>query len=238
MARYACLLALALALGGLGAAPARAGGGRVIASARELKPGEGAVRLSVQAQTQQWATLHVWFVRDGGDPSRPDDLWRIDRKTGVPIAGSNQIDPNPKVYALPPGRYRLLGYAVKCDSPPPEGTIGCSVSQNYTHYEAPARRYGSEGPVIEVAAGRVTDAGEFIVEAAPGSPITEKAGSDFADHNPGAFDMRLRPSTVPLPAAFAGLPAGPQVAVPPGFASNVKCLRRPKGATLYVPFDC
>ena len=219
------------------AAPALAIEPGPVASAKEVKAGMGAVRLSVQSQTQQMGTLHVWFLRVGGDASRKQDLLEFERKVGVPIAGVNMIDSKPRVYALPPGRYRLLGHGVKCGSVPPEGTTACSVTQ-YGSYETPALRYGETAPSFEVVAGRLTDAGEFILEASPNSAITEESALKVARKNPRWFRIGVRPIAEPIPAAFRGLAAGPAPDVPPDFVSAIQCPKRPKGAMMYLPFTC
>jgi hypothetical protein len=230
--KYICLALLLSA-----ASPALAIEPKPIDSAREMKAGTGAVRLSVQSQTQQWGTLHVWFLRDGGDPSNKQDLLEFERKTGVPLAGVNMIDSKPRVYALTPGRYRLVGHGVQCGSLPPEGTTACTVSQ-YGTYETPAQRYDPPSPSFEVVAGKLTDAGEFILEASPNSPITEGGALKIVRKNPRWFRMAVRPIASPIADGFKALPAGPAVDVPPSFVSNIQCARRPKGAMMYLPFTC
>lgn len=228
-----CLAVLLLAV----AASASAMEPKAVASAGEVKAEMGAVRLSIQSQTQQWGTLRVWFLRVGGDPANNKDVLEFERSVGVPIAGVNMIDSKPRIYPLRPGRYRLIGHGVKCKAMPPEGTIGCSVSQ-FGLSETPALRYGEPAPSFEVVAGKLTDAGEFILEAAPNSPITESSALKTARKNPRWFRMAVRPIAQPIPAAFQGLAAGPPVDVPPGFVSNIQCPRRPKGAMMYLPFTC
>lgn len=228
----------ALAAASLALTPAHAEEPRPIRSASKLKPGVGAVHLSVQSQTQQRDTLHVWFLLEGGSTSNSHDLLKFERKVGVPLAGSNMVDSRPFMYALKPGRYRLIGHSVKCATLPPEGTAGCRVSGKYENYSAPAGRYGAEAPVFEVTAGQVTDAGEYILEAPRGSPISEGSAIDFAWDNPKAFSMRVRPSTVPIPAEFETIPRGPAMVIPVGFDSQITCSRRPKGAMMFIPFTC
>lgn len=229
---------LCLALLLLGAsAPALAMEPKPVGSAVEVKAGMGAVRLSIQSQTQQWGALRVWFLRVGGDPANKQDVLEFERSVGVPIAGVNMIDSKPRVYPLRPGRYRLIGHGVKCKAMPPEGTIGCSVRE-FGMKETPALRYGEPSPSFEVAAGKLTDAGEFILEAAPNSPITEGDALKIARKNPRWFRIGVRPIAQPVPAAFQALPPGPRVDVPPEFVSNIHCPRRPKGAMMYLPFTC
>ena len=54
----------------------------------------------------------------------------------------------------------------------------------------PARRYEGEVPSFEVAAGKLTDAGEFILEARPDAPISEEAALKFLMRDHRAFEMR------------------------------------------------
>jgi hypothetical protein len=219
------------------AAPAAAIEPKPIASAKALKPGHGAVRLSVQSQTQQWGTLHVWFLRVGGDPAQSQDLLEFERKVGVPLMGVNMIDSKPKVYSLRPGRYRLIGHGVTCGSLPPENAVGCSVTQYGTH-ETPAGRYGEPAPEFQVVAGKLTDAGEFILETPPGTPITEKDALKIARKQPKLFRMAVRPIAAPVAGEFRALGAGPAPTVPPEFVSAIRCPQRPKGAMMYLPFEC
>lgn len=219
------------------AAPAQAIEPKPVASAKAVKPGHGAVRLSVQSQTQQMGTLHLWFLREGGDETSRADVLEFERKTGVPIAGTNMVDSKPRIYSLRPGRYRLLGHTVKCGGLPPVGTYGCSV-QEYGYYQTPAQRYGPIAPSFEVVEGKLTDAGEFILEAAAGSPITEDSALKFAQKNPTAFRVGVRPIAAAVPGEFATLTAGPATDVPPEFVSLITCQARPKGAMMYIPFTC
>lgn len=232
------ILAAAALLAALQPGPALAGKPASVASAGDLKAGQGAVRLSVQAQTQQWGTLHVFFLREGGDPANKGDMVKFSRSVGVPLAGVNQIDPQAKVYALPAGRYQLLGFSVKCDALPPEGTSNCSVSEHFSRYETPARRYAAPAPEFEVVAGRLTDAGEYIVEAPLTAPIAEGDALKWTQHNAPMFEMRVRQSALAVPSGFANLPPGPAATIPDGYKSNIRCPARPKGAMMYLPFTC
>ena len=102
----------------------------------------------------------------------------------------------------------------------------------------PALRYGEGAPVFEVVAGKLTDAGEYILETPPGTPITEKQALKVAQKQPQLFRMRVRPGIRPLEAAFGTLPAGPAPEVPAEFVSTISCRARPKGAMMYLPFEC
>lgn len=235
MRRSALFLAAAL----LAVAPAHAIEPKSIRAAKQVKPGQGALRLSVQSQVQQGGTIHLWFLREGGDPSRSADLLKFERKQGVPLVGTNTVDSKPLVYGLAPGRYRLLGYGVACGGLPPVGASGCLARMNGMPIGTmPARRYSEQQvPIFEIAAGKLSDAGEFILEASPGAPISEQSAFRHGQKQPGDFHVRVRP----LPAqavGFASLPAGPAVEVPETFVSRITCRQRPQGAMMYLPFSC
>jgi hypothetical protein len=236
MFRKSLILLLAFAL----AVPAHAIEPRSIKSARQVKAGQGALRLSVQSQVQQGGTIHLWFLREGGDPAKSADLLKFERKQGVPLMGTNTVDSRPLVYSIAPGRYRLLGYGVACAGLPPVGTTGCSARMNGVSIGTmPARRYDGEMvPGFEVRDGQLTDAGEFILEADPAAPIGEGTALRHAQRESGEFDVRVRPLAVPPADGFQSLPAGPKVEVPAGFVSKISCRARPKGAMMYLPFQC
>lgn len=197
------------------------------------------MRLSVQSQVQQQGTIHLWFLREGGDPARSADVLKFERKQGVPLLGSNTVDSRPAVYSVPAGRYRLLAYGVACPMLPPPGTYACSATMNNIPIGSmPARRYDGEVPAFEVETGTLTNAGEFILEARPDTPISEEAAMKFLLRDHRAFEIRVRPTAVPAPASFRGVSAGPQPSVPDSFISRITCRKRPDGAMMYLPFAC
>lgn len=221
----------ALLCAALTSAPALAIRPRQITAADRLEAGMGAVRLSVQSQVQlTGGSLFVWFLKEGGDPERRADLLRFERGQGVLLLGRNMVDSRLQVWALPPGRYRLIAHSAGCSTLPPPNAI-CSNG-------APTERYESEAPVFEVRAGQLTDAGEFILEGPPGTPIGEGIGVREGIRNPLSFRIRVRAAADPVPAAFAALPPGPALEVPAGFASTISCRARPEGAMMYLPFEC
>ena len=223
----------------IAASPALAVEPRAISSARQIKPQHGAVRLSVQSQVQQQGTIHLWFVREGGDPGRSADILKFERKQGVPLLGMNTVDSRPAVYSVAPGRYRLLAYGVACPMLPPPGTYACSSTiNNIPIGSMPARRYDGDVPSFEVEAGKLTDAGEFILEARPDAPISEEAALKFLLRDHRAFEIRVRASALPRPAAFGAAGTGPEPNVPAEFQSRISCRQRPKGAMMYLPFTC
>lgn len=228
-----------LALAVLAAAtPASAIEPRSIRSSKQVKPTAGAIRLSVRSQVQQMGTLHVWLVRADGDPANEEDILKFERGQGVPLAGSNMMDTRPLVFAVRPGRYRLLAHGVQCPTLPPEGTIACSITQGFSSSRTSAARYGLDAPEFVVDAGRLTDVGDLILEASAGAPIAEGAAFDFMRANPGAFQVRVQPVARAAPNGFETMAAGPVPVVPVAFRSQITCAKRPKGASLYTPFTC
>ena len=236
MFRHSLVVLLSFAL----AVPAHAIEPRTIKAARQVKAGQGALRLSVQSQVQQGGTIHLWFLREGGDPAKSADLLKFERKQGVPLMGTNTVDSRPQLYSIAPGRYRLIGYGVACGGLPPAGTTGCSARMNGVSIGTmPARRYDGETvPSFEIRGGQLTDAGEFILEAEPNAPIGEGTALRHAQREYSDFDVRVRPFAVSAPADFQSMAAGPQVEVPAAFVSQISCRARPKGAMMYLPFRC
>lgn len=231
---FICAAAIAVA------APAYAVEPRAISAAKQVKANQGAVRISVQSQVQQGGTIHLWFVREGGDPSRSSDLLKFERKQGVPLLGTNTVDSRPLVYSIPPGRYRLLGYGVGCGAVPTPGTYGCISRMNGIPLGTmPARGYDEPDlPAFEIVAGRLTDAGEFILEAGGDAPISEEEAFKHLQRDHRDFQIRVRSSLQPQPANFAALGAGPPITVPKNFESRIVCRARPEGAMMYLPFNC
>lgn len=225
------LILAGLACAALVATPALSIRPRQIASADRMQTGMGAVRLSIQSQVQlTGGSLFVWFLKEGGDPERRDDLLRLERGQGVPILGRNMVDSRPRIFALPPGRYRLIAHSAGCSTLPPPNAI-CSNG-------SPTQRYAGDTPIFEVRPGHLTDAGEFILEAPPGTPIGEGTGVREGIRNPSTFSIRVRETHEPVPDAFASLPRGPATIVPAEFRSSIRCRLRPEGAMMYLPFEC
>jgi len=206
---------------------------RPINSAGQVKKELGAVRISVQSQVQLLETLHVFFLREGGDPRNSADILKFERKQGVPILGANMVDTKPQVFAVPAGRYRLLAHTVGCGTLPPMNTV-CAINWK----PMPTARYGEDAPVFEVRTGSLTEAGEFILEAPLSLSIGEGTAVKAAMKDPESFVLKVRQRSGPRPTAFASLPAGPALIAAPDYISSIRCVQRPKGAMMYLPFDC
>lgn len=204
-----------------------------LASPAKLKPGEGAVRLSVRTQRQFTETFFLYFVRLDEAGSDTDSFIRIERGAGVPLAGSNMIDPKPVTYRFPTGRYRLLGYTMRCQGVPFEGALcfGSLLSDPY-----PTGYYKTPSPTLEVKEGGYTEAGDFILEYTGPRPTAEIDG--ILEVDALRADIRWRPLLAARPTQFANLPTTGSPTIPAGFESRITCDVRPKGVTLYIPFTC
>ncbi len=214
------------------AAPAKVTEPAKIVAAAKLKPGEGAVRLSVRTQKQFTETFFLYFVRIDENGNDSDSHIRIERGAGVPFAGSNMIDVKAVVYRMPVGRYRLLGYTMRCEGVPFEGAL-CTGSIGGA---LPTGYYKSPAPSFEVKAGSFADVGDFILEYTGPRPIGEINGIAEVDEH--RSDIRWKPIAAPKPAAFAGLADAAAPAIPAPFQSRITCEARPKGVMLYIPFTC
>lgn len=203
-----------------------------IASPTKLKSGEGAVRLSVRTQKQFTETFFLYFVRldDSGNDS--DAYVRIERGAGVPFAGSNMIDVKPVIFRMPAGRYRLLGYTMRCEGVPFEGAL-CTGSISGPF---PTGYYNNPAPTFEVKDGGFADVGDFILEYTGPRPIGEING--IADVDEHRSDIRWKPIAAPRPAAFADLGDAGAPVIPAKFQSRITCEARPQGVMLYIPFNC
>ena len=203
-----------------------------LASPAKLKPGEGAVRLSVRTQKQFTETFFLYFVRLDEAGSDTDSFVRIERGAGVPLAGSNMIDPKPVTYRFPAGRYRLLGYTMRCEGVPFEGAL-CMGSLSGAF---PTGYYKSPSPTLEVKEGGYTEAGDFILEYTGPRPKADIDG--IAEVDALQADIRWRPLSAARPQLFETLTAAGPPTIPAGFESRITCDVRPKGVMLYIPFTC
>lgn len=203
-----------------------------IASPAKLKSGEGAVRISVRTQKQFTETFFLYFVQLDEKGNDSDSHVRIERGAGVPITGSNMIDPKPIIYRMPAGRYRLLGYTMRCEGVPFEGAL-CTGSLSGPF---PTGYYKNPAPAFDVKDGGLTDAGDFILEYTGPRPIGEINGIAEVDEH--RSDIRWKPIAAPKPAAFANLAEAGMPMIPEIFRSRITCETRPKGVMLFIPFSC
>lgn len=230
---------IAAVLAWIACAPAAAADGRKLIEVKKidapakLKAGEGALRLSVRTQIQSTETLFVYFIEvlpGGGDGTR---VLRFERGAGVPIMGSNMIDPKPHVYRVPEGRYRPVAFALKCNGLPFAGAVCSSTIGGMW----PTGYYARSEPFLVVEAGRFTDGGDIIVEY--DGPVRDPRGNiNQVKKSPLDYALRWRPLGGGPPAAFAEMPATSPLEVPARFRSRITCERRPAGVMLYIPFAC
>lgn len=216
------------------ATPAQAGVSETkkIKSPAALKAGEGAVQLSLRAQKQQTLTQSAYFVRLDDDGRDTDAVYKFERKAGVPLLGTNMIDPKPEIYRLPQGRYRLLGDARGCETVPRPGLmcIGGYGDGNISYYAPPA-------PMFEVVARGFTNAGDFILEyVGPDAPNVSDLFAKGIKSYP--YAMRWLPLPEIVPAAFTHLPLAKPIPVPSHFLSKIRCTKRPASSTIQFPFRC
>lgn len=227
------LLSFLLSAHSIQDAPLRVVEPKKISAAKQLKPGEGALRLSVRAQRQYIDTLFVYFVRLDEQGADTRSVLRFERGAGVPLMGTNMIDPKPTIYRVPAGRYRLLSFTVKCQEVPmADGMCSGGLGES-----TPAHHYGLGSPSFEVTANAFTDAGDFIAEYVGAVPPEGFKPFDVKLQDL-AYEMRWRSLAAPVPAAFAALASAGAVAAEPAYQSRIVCPVRPVGITLYIPFTC
>jgi len=205
-----------------------------IKSPSKLKGDQGAVRLSTRLQIQTTQTLFVYFIKLNEDGSDSNKLLRFERGAGVPFMGSNMIDPKPSVFRIAPGMYRPFAFTVACEGVPSIGSVCSGAIAGSGGF--PTGRHADSSPLLEVRAGHLTDAGDFIVEytgaVQPGKHVGEitKNGTDYA--------LRWKPLAPDSKNKFSSLPLVQTTDVDAAFQSRITCAERPKGVLLYIPFAC
>lgn len=205
-----------------------------IKKSSKLKSDEGAVRLSIRIQRQYIDTLFVYFVKLNEDGTDSDSNFRFERGAGVPLLGSNMIDPKEEVYRMKPGRYRLRGFTIKCEQIPPPGST-CTI--NYT-IKLPTGAYSAPSPVFTVVSGQLTDAGDFIVERED-LPAEKGVNVFSATTETARWQALWLPSNTPPHPNFSDLPVTENgLEIPSNFKSRISCKSRPAGIQLYIPFAC
>lgn len=201
-------------------------------SPKSVKPGEGALQLSVRTQTQSTQTAMFYFVAVDENGRDTDRVIRFERGAGVPVMGSNMIDEKQQVYRVPAGRYRPLAFTIACDEMPTQPGLVCGGGFGPGF---PTGFYGEGDPLFEVKPGELTRAGDFIVEYVGSRP----PGKDSLLNGPAGpteWAMRWREGSG-TNAGFEALPVN-QASVPAAWQSRITCNARPAGVMLYVPFTC
>ena len=205
-----------------------------IKSAKKLKEGEGALQVSLRTQVQYTQTLYVSFIKLNEDGTDSDIVYRMERGAGVPVMGSNMIDPKAVVYRLPAGLYRPLAYTVACRGIPSFGSV-CS-GPIAPDGGFPTAYYRSSGPVIDIKAGELTVGGDFIVEY--DGPIAEGKHVGNTPKLPSQWNLRWRPLDAPIRKKLASLPVNVTPEPDERFRSRITCDARPEGVMLYIPHEC
>ncbi len=204
--------------------------------AQQLRTGAGAVRISVRSQLQYGGPLFVWFGSSNVGGAGAEVAFSVSRKQGAPFAGTNMIDSKPKIFALPPGHYRLVAHTAICEALPPPGTTCLSYGS-----ATPTGRYDGQSVEFDVAAGKLTDAGEFILELPSTVDVGGAVSYKQAYKEMTKSSIRWRKIAIPVPAGFANLELTAPPSVPPVFVSAITCETKPagsKGMSLFYPFKC
>ncbi|MBS0504466.1 MAG: hypothetical protein JSS55_11855 [Proteobacteria bacterium] len=203
-----------------------------VKTAKDIKAGDGVVRLSLRTQRQFIETAYLYFIEvlpDGSDGPR---TLQFERGAGVPVMGTNMIDVKAKYYRVPKGKYRLLAYTVACKGVPPPG-----ATCNFGGARLPTERYATGSPTFDVIEGGITDAGDFVIEYIKDVDLDNFSlfKDRFSDEG---YGVRWRPIKEALRPDFAALAAAPAPAVPSFFLSRIECDTRPKDKTVQFPFRC
>jgi len=227
------ILMLSLLALTLTATPSLAETPKRVKSIKKLKEDQGVVLLSVRSQAVLSQKFRIWFLREGGDENVASDILVFSRAQG--FGGRLMTQSLPKTYSVTPGRYKLFAHMEGCNGLPPEGQtcvtkVMGSISPN------PTARYGGEVPAFEIEAGKLTNAGEFMLEW----PVQTGFSINTVLMEPQAAKIRWKP--VPQSAAkkLASLPKGQKPTIPEEFRSNIKCKNLKMGfiKPLIYPFEC
>jgi len=201
------------------------------------KPGYGVVQISLRSQIQLPERIIFWFVRDGEDPGRARNRITFTRQTD--LFGSRPTRSHVGLYAMRPGRYRLIAHISPCLQFPPPDTI-CTYGNRFAPEHYPTARYdGLPSPVIIVEADKFTDAGEFILEFPYNAGLTPHATYKELNDLRTSMQVRWRPIAPEnsLQGRYPDLPLVENEPVHDLFKSNVTCKEPPKGVD-WLPFQC
>lgn len=92
-------------------------------------------------------------------------------------------------------------------------------------------------PVIDVRAGALADAGDFIIEYVNDVDVDTFDLFDDRYSNAG-YGVRVRPIKAALLPTFQALALTPQPLVPDEYRSRITCDRRPANKSVQFPFRC
>ena len=139
-----------------------------ISRASKLEPGHGVVIISLRSELYLRAKLDLFFLREGGDLTNPEDVIQISRSQPALAFGNATTKYKPLSVQLPAGRYRMIAHGIKCPKiPAPDER--CLVDISFLGMgdtiSLPSRGYGEDAPVFEVREGALTIAGDFGLTA-------------------------------------------------------------------------
>jgi hypothetical protein len=172
-----------------------------VGSDSALRPGYGAVILSVRSELYLLDELSVWFVREGGSIDEAGDLVRFTRSQPVLAFGNKTTTYKVRAYQLPAGRWRLAGHGVRCEkvpAPKERCLVDVKVLGIGETVSFPSRGYGEDAPVIEVKEGALSNAGDW--------GLTARNTIEWSQIPAGESAKALR--------RLAALPRGPAPEVP------------------------
>lgn len=208
---------------------------RKIASPGNLRPGEGALLLSIRHQTPVAQTMHLRFV------STEDERRELKFERKVGMGGrTRMLARQVVVYAVPAGRWRLASHLAGCDERIEPGEE-CTLTVAGHDFLLPSGTYPADWFVVDVPAGGATDAGEINLELPRDTVFGNTATREEIRSRTRALRFKARA----LPTAdtaslqpFRSLPAG-SVAIAPAARSETTCERPAKELDLsYNPFTC
>ncbi len=208
---------------------------RKITSAAALKPGEGAVAISMRHQTPVPYTMHVFFA----DVDSPDRVIKFERKVG--LGGLRRmLARSVNVYAVPAGRWRMISHVGGCDTIL-SADMQCVQSAGAAQFPTVSATYPADWITVEVVAGGYTDADEIILEVP--KPAASNAGVATPSISDVLKSFRFKHRAVPAreKAAFeAFLTLSPgAVLVADDAVSDITCEQPQNPPKMqFIPFEC
>jgi hypothetical protein len=172
--------------------------------ASSLDPDHGIVVISIRSELYLEEPLDVFFLREGGEITDPEDVVTFGRRQGFFAFGNDTTEWQVRSYQLPEGTYRLVAHGIDCPKVPAEDERCVVDRQGLTGRVAvprPSRGYGEDAPTFEVRAGAVTYAGDFA--------LTARNTIEWSEIPPSEMREAKR--------RFGGLAQGPEPVVPEEF---------------------
>lgn len=169
-----------------------------------LDDGLGVVVISIRSEIYLDDPLHVYFLREGGDVKRAEDVVWFERRQSFFAFSNDTVKYKIRAYQLPAGRYRLVAHGMNCAKVPAideRCLIEVSGLTGTVELSRPSRGYGEEAPVFEVKSGAATYAGDYALTARNTVEWSEIPAAELA---------RTR-------RQFGQLPNGPVPVIPESF---------------------